>query len=138
MTIINTPYCIVISKSIPEISRLKSSTRPIIIDRSIDALTGVVQVQWEKLTFSSTVFLIFTLASTTVFPALFTALYKNPPRLFAPASAFVETSGRQETKIRIDVMFPVREGCPLPPLTRGTLLKQENVQSICSKNFLIF
>lgn len=43
MTIINTPYCIVILKSIPEIkSRLKSSKRPIIIDKSIDELTELV------------------------------------------------------------------------------------------------
>lgn len=48
------------------------------------------------LTFSSTVFLIFAPASTTVFPALFTALYKNPPRVLAPARAFVETASREK------------------------------------------
>ncbi|EFN60985.1 hypothetical protein EAG_11636 [Camponotus floridanus] len=83
--------------------RMHKSYEPIsIVDKEM------ADERWEKLTFSSTVFLIFTLASTTVFPALFTALYKNPPRLFAPASAFVETNGRQETKIKIDALFPVR------------------------------
>lgn len=50
----------------------------------------------KLLTFSSTVFLIFAPASTTVFPALFTALYKNPPRVLAPARAFVETASREK------------------------------------------
>lgn len=78
----------------------------------------------KKLTFSSTVFLIFTLASTTVFPALFTALYKNPPRLFAPASAFVETVGRNEkSKMKMNVTF-VRVSCSFRSLTAGAPLKQ--------------
>lgn len=79
----------------------------------------------KKLTFSSTVFLIFTLASTTVFPALFTALYKNPPKLFAPASAFVETGDRKTGKGEMRTNATIvrkrdkeRENFPLSHLTR--------------------
>lgn len=43
------------------------------------------------LTFSPTVFLIFAPASLTVFPALFTALYKKLPIVFAPWRALVDT-----------------------------------------------
>lgn len=43
------------------------------------------------LTFSPTVFLIFAPASLTVFPALFTALYKKLPIDLAPCRALVDT-----------------------------------------------
>lgn len=54
------------------------------------------------LTFSPTVFLILAPASLTVFPALFTALYKKLPIDFAPCKALVDTGNTKETRnIRI-------------------------------------
>lgn len=48
-------------------------------------------MQLNQLTFSSTVFLIFALASLTVLPALFTAEYKKLPMDLAPARALFDT-----------------------------------------------
>jgi len=48
------------------------------------------------LTFSPTVFLILAPASLTVFPALFTALYKKLPIDFAPCKALVDTENTKE------------------------------------------
>lgn len=51
------------------------------------------------LTFSPTVFFILAPASLTVFPALFTALYKKLPIDFAPCKALIETGNIKKKKI---------------------------------------
>lgn len=51
----------------------------------------IIIITYNELTFSSTVFLIFMLASLTVFPALFTAEYKKLPKDFAPIIALFDT-----------------------------------------------